>query len=213
MNLSVFLDRYRVTSDAGNTAIPRRLRSLVDADFVSCLENLGGKTFENGLYRVHRANELRLYTRLVSRVFSAVKGRIVVFAADWSGRQFAVNSLEQVGGKPCVECFDLGGPDSFCTDQDVFTFHNCALVEQPQAALAAKFFKKWHEKSAESIGPDECVGYKVPLFLNGKDVLANLQKTDMKVYLELCAQLWNQVKDLPEGTPIDKIVLLPGEQE
>ena len=39
-----------------------------------------------------------------------------------------------------------------------------------------------------------CVGYKVPLFLGGADVLANLEVIDLSVYVEICGQLRNEAR-------------------
>jgi hypothetical protein len=36
----------------------------------------------------------------------------------------------------------------------------------------------------------------------GTDELENLRLVDMDVYLELCRQLWEQVKDLSDGTAV-----------
>jgi hypothetical protein len=47
----------------------------------------------------------------------------------------------------------------------------------------------------------------VRLFLNGKDRVSNLELGDMDVYLQMCVDLWNAVKNLPEGTPIDRVLI------
>ena len=54
---------------------------------------------------------------------------------------------------------------------------------------------------------NECLGYKIPLFLNGKDVVANHEKLDLEVYWHLSTQIYNKIKNLPDGTRIDNIVL------
>lgn len=207
MELSRFLRHYKVTHDAGNVPTPARVKQRVDDEFLSCLEQLGGKTFNHGIYRVYRGDQLEESSKAVEKVFEDVRKEVIVFASDWSGRQFGLDFTELISGKPSVACFDLGGPDSFCTDQSILDFHNRALVDQTDAALAQQFYKQWRKKHREDIAPDQCAGYKVPLFLGGKDIVANLELTDMEVYLELTAQLWHKVKDLPEGTPIGEILL------
>ena len=37
----------------------------------------------------------------------------------------------------------------------------------------------------------ECVGYKVPIYLNGKDEVSNLEVSDMEVYWGIMAPLMN----------------------
>src|SRR5437763_1023853 len=124
MDLSRFLTHYTVTHDAGNAPIPARMRRRVDREFLSCLGQLGGKTFNRGIYRVYRGDQIERASEVVGSVFEAVRGKVVAFAADWSGRQFGLDFTEPTGGKPAVSCFDLGCPDSFCTDQSVVEFHN-----------------------------------------------------------------------------------------
>jgi hypothetical protein len=48
-----------------------------------------------------------------------------------------------------------------------------------------------------SINYKECIGYKVPLFLGGKDTTDNFEIADLEVYWEITCQLYHQVKDLP----------------
>ena len=38
-----------------------------------------------------------------------------------------------------------------------------------------------------------CVGYKVPLFLGGKDAISNYEETDMEVYWSISAQIISQI--------------------
>ena len=52
---------------------------------------------------------------------------------------------------------------------------------------------------------DECVGYRVPLFLGGQDVVDNLEVSDLGVYWSLCAQLRQGTRDLPTGTSIGSV--------
>jgi hypothetical protein len=58
--------------------------------------------------------------------------------------------------------------------------------------------------SAWGVAPklNECVGYKVPSFFGGKDVLENMELSDLDVYWTLMQQLIRQTSDLPPGTPI-----------
>ena len=58
MDLSRFLTQYAVTHDAGNAPIPTRLKRRVDSEILSCLDQLGGKTFNHGIYRVYRGDQI-----------------------------------------------------------------------------------------------------------------------------------------------------------
>lgn len=43
------------------------------------------------------------------------------------------------------------------------------------------------------------------LFLGGEDSLENMEVSDMEVYWDMTDQLWEAVKDLPEGTKIGNV--------
>ena len=58
--------------------------------------------------------------------------------------------------------------------------------------MAANFFSEWYEASDYYELPhNKCVGYKVPLFLNGEDVLDNLEVSDIEVCWEIMEPLIN----------------------
>jgi hypothetical protein len=211
MKLKRFLSKYQVTADTRNAPVPAALRKRVDDEFLFCLDQLGGKTFNHGIYRVYRGDQLAAASKIVGEVFRAVQGEAIVFAYDWSGRQFAIDFTTLVDGKPTVDCFDLGCPDSFCTDLHILEFHNRALVKDADAALAEPFYNRWRKKHKDDIAPDKCVGYKVPLFVGGKDKVGNLALADMEVYPDFLAQAWNQVKDFPDGTPLGDVRFEPPE--
>lgn len=203
--LADFLRRYVVTADVGDGSVIGTGLEGVDEDLRAVIGLLGGKTFESGLYRVYRADQLVPRTQAVSRIFDINRPRAVVFAADWLGRQFAVCDSREPGSRRTVTCVDAGGADGFDTEQTIVEFHTQALVRQASAALAYPFFQEWMGANPSEIPPDKCVGYRIPLFLGGKDDLSNLELMEMGVYWHLCSELWDQVKDLPEGAPVGEI--------
>jgi T6SS immunity protein Tdi1, C-terminal len=207
MMFARFLQYFSVTLDSGNSHPPDSIRRKVNTDFCECLQALGGKTFSHGLYRVYPWDKLQEQTARASELFTPTEGHILVFGADWLGRQFAIDFRETTSRGPAVKCFSFGVPSSFCTDLGIVDFHNLALVDKADAALAARFYKQWRSTSDSDIAPNQCIGYKVPLFLGGEGVVANLELTDMDVYLSLCTQLYHRVRRLPEGTPIGKVLL------
>jgi hypothetical protein len=205
MILSRFLRTHLMTKDVSNSAAPESVGQSVDSDFCHCIDLLGGKTFNHGLYRVYRWDEIVRYTDRVTELFTPTRGRIVVFASDWHGRQFAIDSKESTASGPAVTFFDLGAPNSFCTDMAIVDFHNVALTEKADAALAISFYNQWHQRDGVSIEHNQCIEYKIPLFLGGEDDLNNLELIDMDVYLSLCSQLYHQIRKLPEGASVGKV--------
>ena len=51
----------------------------------------------------------------------------------------------------------------------------------------------------------EIYSFKKPPILGGEYVLNNIEKTDIEVHFSILGQIHKQVKDLPEGTPINEI--------
>jgi hypothetical protein len=51
----------------------------------------------------------------------------------------------------------------------------------------------------------ECFGFKKPPVLGGEYDPSNFEPTDISVHFSVLGQLHEQVKDLPEGTPISNI--------
>jgi hypothetical protein len=87
-------------------------------------------------------------------------------------------------------------------------FHDGILIDRAEEALARNFFEDWRSSAqGRVINASECVGYRVPLFLGGKDTVENLEVQDATVYADICGQLWQQVKDLPPGSKISEITV------
>lgn len=52
------------------------------------------------------------------------------------------------------------------------------------------------------LGPGQCYSFKIPPFLGGAYEIDNVEVSDLDVALTLLGQLFQQTKDLPDGTPI-----------
>lgn len=53
----------------------------------------------------------------------------------------------------------------------------------------------------------QCYSWQVPPGLNGEISVENLQPQDIRVHCSLFGQIFQQTKDLPDGTPITDIVI------
>lgn len=60
----------------------------------------------------------------------------------------------------------------------------------------------------EGLNKNQCVGYKLPLFLNGKADSSNYEIIDIGVYWDTQYQIFNQIKDLPEGARINNVAIV-----
>jgi len=79
------------------------------------------------------------------------------------------------------------------------------VVDDPETFLATDLFEPWAAAGGRLPGPDECVGFKVPLFLGGAGDVANLEVSDLEVYWSFAAQLRLQSRGLAPGAPIDGV--------
>ncbi|WP_419465904.1 T6SS immunity protein Tdi1 domain-containing protein [Bacillus spongiae] len=59
-----------------------------------------------------------------------------------------------------------------------------------------------------NLQPDECIGYKVLLFLGGEDTEFNLEKREMVVYWNLCSQIIRQTNSATSSWECIKVLSL-----
>ena len=166
------------------------------------LARFGGASFKHGLYRSVRASEVADWNARVCLGFPEFAGRIACFGYDWQGTAFATDSWRLEQGEPGVVMFDPGAGEALQVPANIRTFHEVEMVDYPDAALAANAYTDWRNAGGAEPAYDQCVGYKTPLFLNGKDDLQNRELSDLEVYWHLMGQLITRVKELPHGTPV-----------
>ena len=151
------------------------------------LEYCSGKSFLNGLYRIHNTEDIPKWNDIVGRAFPKFAGKIKTFGYDWLGNHFALDLDRNV-----VLLFEPGAGEVFNVNEDFINFHNKTMTEYTEECLAELFFDDWYEANDKyQLLHNECVGYKVPLFLNGSEELDNLEVSDMEVYWEIMAPLIN----------------------
>ena len=178
---------------------------LVAADgYGEFAERWAGCTFERGLYRIHDASSGPRGLALIEECFPAYRSRATPFGFDWLGRQMALDSERAESGEPLVLLFEPGSGEVFQVPATLRGFHDDELIDNTDAALLDVMFEDWSmlNESELPLSHDQCVGYKVPLFLGGRDEVHNLEVTDMAVYWSLSAQIGAQVAQAPPGTPV-----------
>jgi Domain of unknown function (DUF1851) len=162
-----------------------------------------GTTFFRGLYRVMDKSSGRQVAQLVRDAFPELASRVHAFAYDWLGRAFGLDEGRIVNGQPLVLLVEPGTGEALEIPYSFVPFHE-ELRNLKEPALADGFFGAWAKQNESSLplAPTTCVGYKVPLFLGGKDSLDNLEVVDMDVYWSLSGQLRQGTRELPSGTSI-----------
>lgn len=193
--------------DVDSTVVDTNLLidSFVDKQLGELMSQFGGQSFNQGLYRIFTTETISYWNGLIEMAFPKFAGRVTCFAADWLGRVFALDTGRLVAGYPSVILFEPGTAQALNIPCNLESFHEVELNQYREAALSESFYKRWLAQGGGSLKISQCVGYKVPLYLGGKDEVKNLQLTDMQVYWEISAQLINKTRDLPVGTKIDRV--------
>ena len=117
-------------------------------------------------------------------------GRLVVFAFDWLGRQFAFDRSRVQGGEPLVSMLEPGTGELLEIPETFSGFIEREIIDYQDAALAASFHRQWLDSGGAAPRFNQCVGYKIPLFLGGTDEVSNLALTDLEVHVSFCGQLY-----------------------
>jgi hypothetical protein len=182
-------------------------RLLATDGYRALAETFAGCSFENGLYRLHDAISGPAAASLIADAFPEFATRACPFGYDWLGRQFAIDTARQAAGQPLMLLLEPGTADALEIPLPFSAFHNEELVDYRDAALASGFFALWAEESSAALplARDDCVGYRVPLFLGGDDTVDNLEVIDLDVYWTTCGQLRRGTLRLPEGTSIKDV--------
>lgn len=162
------------------------------------ISELGGGTFDNGLFRIHNVGSFYYWTKTVLEYFK-IDGSTYVFAFDWVGRQYAVNQLD---GRKLILMIDPATAEYFELEIDIEHFLSDDLNDFKNNVLEARKFESLTGKMFKVLSFDKCVGFKTPLMIGGKDELENLEVIDLEVYWDLNYQIYIKTRNLPNGSPI-----------
>lgn len=200
-----FLHEFRLLpAEQRSGATWREPRLLAAGGYEDLAERFAGCSFENGLYRLHDASSGPRALAWIAESFPEFAHRACPFGYDWLGRQFAIDTGRVVAGQALVLLLEPGTGDVLEIPLALDAFHNQELVEYKDAAVASGFFAAWSKdhESALPLASNNCVGYRVPLFLGGLDTVENLEVIDLDVYWTICGQLRRGALLLPEGASI-----------
>ena len=203
-----FRSEYGALRDAGAPRAAWRDERLKAVDgYEEFAADFAGASFGGGLYRVHDDQTGPRGLALIAEAFPEFAARVSPFGYDWLGRQFAVDSGRIDAGQPQILLLEPGTGEALEIPLPFSAFHSEELIEYADAALAAEFFRAWVASDRQSLplGRDQCVGYRVPLFLGGQDVVENLELSDIDVYWSICGQLRRGVLELPPGVSINQV--------
>lgn len=167
--------------------------------------NLPGTTFNNGLLRFHNEESGALAQQNLYDFFGDRAAELTPFAVDWRGRHFC---RVQIEGNDVA----LRADSAFMEASPMADYHDTIAFLLQSDGAADMLEADVMEKSFEALGVyglkfTDCIGLKIPAFLGGEEEISNFEVNNMDVYWTFNAQVYNQVKDLPPGTPISEINL------
>jgi hypothetical protein len=200
-NFNRFKSSFLCTDDRSHGDLSL-IKELFAPSVLAVISELGGQSYNDGLYRVLRADEVVEATIAAQLSFPELAKRIVVFGYDWLGRQFAADSGRLSEGAPQVLMLEVGAGEAMQIPGSPIVFHDEEVVNHPNEALAKPFFQQWQAANPAKIEHNQCVGYKVPLFLGASDTVDNLEIYDLSVYWHVCGQLRNKAMTLKQGQTI-----------
>lgn len=157
------------------------------------LQELGGQEFGDGLYRIHTSESAKIASSLVADAFPAFKERIHCFGQDWIGRQFSTDSRRGPADDPMVLMYDVDMWQVLEIPCSFTSVHDEEFVQNPDAALAYETYQDWRGAGGATPRLNECVGFKIPLFLGGEDIINNMEIQDLDVYWSINTQLRGQI--------------------
>ena len=181
--------------DQGNIAVETDYPKLT-----AFFGEFGGCSFEGGLYRVVSSETVSRWDERIAVAYPEYEGLVTCFAFDWLGRAFALDWNRFEDTEPGILMFEIGTGYALRVPRNLETFHEEELTQYREEALAVSFFERWIAAGGSSPSPDECVGYKKPLFLGGDDDLANLEIIDLDVYWHVTGQIAASARGKPEGS-------------
>ena len=143
------------------------------------LNNLEGKVFDNGLYKVlDKKSSIDALVRLQKLgISSAINLNPVIFGLDWLGRYYAYD----VNDSSYTTLFDIVEAATWKAEGTVDFFHNTILTENNRDLLDYTLFLEWHKKSPTPIFFDKCVSLKLPFFFGGEYEVNNMELSDIDV--------------------------------
>lgn len=151
------------------------------------IENFGGKSFGDGLFRVFKSTELENWSSNIRAAYPEFQEEFKLFGYDWLGRCFGVWGEDE--SEETILIFEIGANDILQIPCTFAEFLNTEIPFHTEECLAKKAFQKWKKHSKVELQRERCAGYIVPLFLGGKDKIKNLEDSDMEVYWSILSQI------------------------
>lgn len=162
----------------------------------------GGRSFSDGLYRIHTEESSRRLLEEIERAFPEAPSHTTPYGYDWLGRQFCARADDP---DATSLMFEPGTGEILEIPVPFTAIHDVELVDYRNEALASDFYAAYLVAGGQPPNSGQCVGYRIPLFLGGQDEVSNLDLVDLDVYWHLTGRLIQKTKSLPPGTAIRSV--------
>jgi hypothetical protein len=92
---------------------------------------------------------------------------------DMSGLadSFSLDYQRMNNDQPQILIYKLVQVKFYISQSNFYQFMKRSNRKNEDACFASSFFSEWYNGSKINLKHDQCVGYKVPLYLNGEDDL------------------------------------------
>ena len=159
--------------------------------FIRCF---GGQQLLNGMFTIFKKNDLEKWEKNVKGFFNILKDEFNLFGYDWQGNCYGVILNNTAALCENVVMFEIGTNKMLSFNCNFNTFINKTFIDQLNAILVPQFFENAVNQCDEKIEYEKCIGYKVPLFLGGQDIISNLEYSDMDVYWTVLTQVIESIR-------------------
>lgn len=186
-----FRERFNITASVNDRADVNSLPDWIHSiQGIEGLLPLAGSTFDHGLYRIPTLEKMLRWTNVIGQLNSKYRNKAFCFAYDWWGRIFAVmpQSTDYL-----IWMIDPATGQDYKMVGNLAHFHDVDLVEEGDNVLDKSMFTEWYKQAHYDLQLHECVGFRTPLFLGGKDVISNMEVADMDVYWSFNMQMLSQL--------------------
>jgi len=151
------------------------------------LENLKSIDRGKGVFSSFSTDNVKKWTEIVEEGYPEFAGQFQLFGYDWLGRCFGIDLRDDF--KENVLMFEIGTGDVLEISSSFCDFLNEEIPLYSDACLALAFYDEWLQETKKVVEYGRCIGYKIPLFLGGEDVIVNLEDSDMEVYWYIVSEI------------------------
>lgn len=169
-------------------------------DAISTLENFrnefSGLVLYDGILKILNRRDVHKWRSNINLAFPRFANKFEPFAFDWLGSFYCVKLTQST--KPAIFIFNILQNRCLLVPCDLITFLEKEIPQNSTMALQSHKFNQW-KLSNQPLKYNECVGYTVPVFLGGVEILDSSKVFDLDEY-------WQIFTDLLDERPYEQVL-------